>query len=439
MNRVAVAAGIVTILVLGSLAQLAPRTVSAPTFAKDIAPIIYAKCLVCHRPGQIAGFSLLTFDDVRKRILEIKRAVSNGSMPPWKPVAGFGEFRDSRSLSAEETSLFQRWLAAGALEGDPADLPTLPRFEDGWQLGKPDLVVKMPVPFEVRVVGSDVFQCFVIPIPVTNDEFVSGFEFHPGNPKILHHSILFLDSSGVARGKITASSGSGYSCFGGPGFSPTGALGGWSPGSVPTLFRADVGKLIRKGSDLVMQNHYHAGSASERDQSEIGIYFAKAPPKYRSISIPVLQYDLDIPPGEESYRIQTFFDTPIELQVLGITPHMHYLGREMKVHASLPDGSVQPLIWIRDWDVKWQGEYYYKQPLLLPKGTRISLEATYDNSALNPNNPSSPPKRVRWGEESTDEMALCLIETAVEKQEDLRLLRQAVLGQPGIGSKGGDR
>ncbi len=435
MNRGVVLSAVAALLSFVMSGQLPATKAPDPTFANDIAPLIYSKCAVCHRPGQVAGIPLLTFDDVHNRLAEIDHAVSSGSMPPWKPVPEYGEFLYSRSLTAEQKSLIHRWIAAGAPEGNPKDVPPIPPLKDGWQLGQPDLILRMPAPFEVRGSHSDVFQCFVIPIPITNDQFVSGFEFHPGNARILHHSIFFLDSSGIARSKTTPLD-AGYGCFGGPGFSPSGALGGWSPGSVPTLFRSDVGKLIRKGSDLVMQNHYHTGTASEHDQSEIGIYFSHTPPKYRSVSIPIMYYDLDIPPGEERYTIQTFFDTPIELRVIGITPHMHHLGRDMKLYASLPDGTVKQLIWIKDWDPRWQGEYYYRDPVLLPRGTRILMEAIYDNSARNRNNPSSPPKRVRWGDESTDEMALCIIESAVADPDDLTLLRQAVMAQPGIGSMG---
>jgi hypothetical protein len=402
-----------------------------PTFAKDIAPIVYTKCATCHRQGQVSHLSLMSYEDVRKSLREVVNVVSDGSMPPWKPVAGFGTFRNARGLTSAEVSLFQHWAAIGAPQGDIHSSPQPPTFKDGWQLGEPDLVLRMPEPFEVQGNGADVFRCFVIPLPLATDQFVAGFEFRPGNPHMLHHSILFLDSAKAARSKVSGSSGAGYSCFGGPGFSPSGALGGWSPGSIPTLYRADVAKFVKKGTDLVIQNHYHSMGV-ERDQSEIGIYFAKSVPKYRAVTIPVLQYDLDIPAGEEQYKVRSVFDVPAELQVLGISPHMHYLGHEMKVSATLPDGSVQPLIWIKDWDFLWQGEYYYEQPIVLPKGTRILMEASYDNSVRNPHNPSYPPKRVKWGEASTDEMALCLIEIAVEKQEDLTLLRHAILEQPGI-------
>ncbi len=428
--------GCVGLLVTICSGQVATSRAPNPSFSKDVAPLFYRKCATCHRLGQIASFPLVTFEDVRSKLGEIARAVASGSMPPWKPVQGYGEFRESRALTADEVRLIESWIAIGAPEGSPTELPPPPQSTNAWALGQPDLILQMPTSFEVKNPHSDLFQCFVIPIPLDKDQFIAGFEFHPGNPKLLHHSIFFLDSHGIARAKTGSKDG--YSCFGGPGFSPSGALGGWSPGSTAALLGDQVGKLVRRGTDLVMQNHYHGGTSPGIDRSEIGLYFSRTIPKYQSVSIPVLKHDIDISAGEENYRIQTFLDAPVSLRILGVTPHMHYLGHDIKLYAALPDSSVKPLVWINDWDVRWQGEYRYREPVTVPKGSRIFMEATYDNSANNRHNPSSPPKRVRWGDDSTDEMALCIIEVAVESPDELMLLRQAVLRQPGLQSSDED-
>ncbi len=392
-----------------------------PTFNRDIAPILWKNCASCHRPGEIGPFSLLTYNDAAKRADFLAEVTSDRSMPPWKPEQGFGSFHDERRLSGQEITLIHDWSEAGAPEGDPQDLRPAPQFPEGWQLGTPDLVLKMGAPFSIAASGDDVYRCFVIPIPLDSDKTVSAVEFRPGNRRVVHHAIYYLDSTGAARKKDAAEPGPGYTSFGGPGILPTGGLGGWAPGSLPRWLPDGVGKMLRKGSDLVLQIHYHPDGKPETDESMVGIYFTKQPAKRIVGGIMVRSRQLNIPPGEKRYHVTAQSDPlPVDAEVIGITPHMHYIGKEMKVTAQQPGGKTVPLIWIKDWDFNWQGQYQYETPVLLPKGTVIKLEAYYDNSADNPRNPTKPPKRVTWGEQTTNEMCLMAVQLITKTPEDMR-------------------
>ncbi|HEY9607387.1 MAG TPA: hypothetical protein V6C85_37730 [Allocoleopsis sp.] len=403
-----------------------PATV---TYTKNIAPILFQNCATCHRPGQIAPFSLLTYKDAAEHAKQLASATTSRYMPPWKPEPGYGSFQNERRLTEQDIALIQQWAETGAVEGNPSDLPLTPKFAEGWQLGKPDLIVKMPQAYTLQAEGNDQYQCFVLPLNFPKNQYVSAVEVKPGNPKIVHHSILYQAPSDEARKLDGKSSDVGYPCFGGPGQSLRGQVGGvasWVPGSVPHYLLDGVAAVIKQGDDLILQNHYHRDGNIESDQSVVGIYFAKSAPQKVALSIPLIQTNLDIPPGEKRYQATASFTAPIDLQVIEIGPHMHLLGHEMKVTATLPDGTVKPMIWIKDWDFHWQGRYQYKQPVNLPKGTRLEMVAYYNNSVNNPNNPNHPPRRVTWGEQTTDEMALCGITVAakIDNQDELNQLRQ---------------
>src|SRR5437588_1910594 len=424
--------GLLAALAPLSLAQRAPAELGPMTYSKDIAPILYKNCVACHRRGEVAPFPLESYQDAAKRARLLAEVAPSRYMPPWKPEPGYGDFRGARRLTDQEITLLRRWAETGMLRGNDADLPPAPTFAEGWRMGEPDMVLRMPQPFTVRADGPDVFQTFVLPMNLPKDQYVCGFEFRPGNRRVLHHSVSYLDNSGIARRLDAADPAVGYSSFGGPGFTPSGALGGWSPGASAVRLPDGVAQVVRKGTDLVIQNHYHPTGKVETDQSSIALYFSKTPPRKIAISVPLLQRNLDIPPGAKRHRVTASFVTPIDLQVISVTPHMHFLGREMKVTATLGTGATVPMIWIRDWDYYWHSQYQYRTPLALPAGTRIEMEAFFDNSADNPRNPNSPPERIGWGSETTDEMALCFIQVAVEKSSEAAELRNAVLKQLGF-------
>ena len=432
-------------LLLSATAGFVPVRAAGPTYNKHVAPILWKNCAGCHRPGEVGPFSLLTYKDASRRATDLALITSERRMPPWKAEPGFGEFHDERRLSDADIQTIAHWAEDGALEGDPKDLPPSPKFPEGWQLGTPDLVLKVAESFRVPADGRDTYRCFVIPIPINGDKTVAAVEFRPGNRKIVHHALLFLDSTGMARKKDEADPAPGYASFGGPGILPTGGLGGWAPGAMPRCLPDGVGRLLRKGSDLVLQIHYHPDGKPETDQSTVGIYFTNKPVKSIVTGIAVRSRNLDIPAGETRWHVSAeSAPLPVNARAIGITPHMHYIGIEMKVVAETTDGKAVPLIWIKDWDFNWQGQYQFRTPVVLPKGTVIRLDAYYDNSADNPRNPSNPPKRVRWGEQTTDEMCLLGVQVVTDNPADRRKivamrgngLGAALAGGEGLGGAG---
>jgi hypothetical protein len=415
-------------LFLGGMAALATAAAAAPTFNKDIAPILYENCATCHRPGEVAPFSLLTYQDAAKRATLIATVTKKRYMPPWKPEPGYGNFDHVRRLTDDQIALLQQWAATGAQECDAAGKLTIPTFPSGWQAGEPDQVLKLSAPYTLAADGRDQFRCFVLPMNLVKESYVSGAEFRPGNPRVVHHALIFLDSTGTARKLAAASGGTGYPCFGGPGFTGAGLLVGWAPGYTPLPAEPALSQAVRPGTDVVIQIHYHPSGKPEQDQSAIGLKFSGPPTKGRALLLVVNRY-LDIPAGDPHYVVKASVTVPQDAELWGITPHAHYLATDMKVNARLPDGSVTPLIRIKDWDFNWQGQYRYKQPIQLPKGTKIELEYVYDNSAGNPHNPSNPPVRVRFGEQTKDEMALAFLGLVLPSPEDVQPFQRAVVLQ----------
>lgn len=404
------------------------------TFNKDIAPIVFQNCARCHRPGEVGPFSLLSYNDAAKRADFLAEVVASRRMPPWKPEPDFGHFMDALRLSDEQIQLFTRWAKTGAKEGRAEDLPPQPKFSDGWQLGEPDLVLKMAEPFTVPASGRDVYRCFVIPIDNADDKMIAAVEFRPGNSRVVHHAILYTDTTGAGRKRDELDKDQGYATFGGPGITPTGGLGGWAPGATPRFLPDGIARYLKKGSDLVLQLHYHPSGKAEPDQSSVGVYFSRKPVKQIVAGVAVRSRKLDIPAGESRHRVTAETEPlPAAVDARGIFPHMHNVGREMKVFATLPDSDqTVPLIWIKDWDFNWQGAYQYAAPVRLPKGAVIHIESYYDNSDSNPRNPNHPPKAVHWGEQTNDEMCLCVVQVTADTIADLRAIvgmRNNELGQ----------
>ena len=420
MNRrkIAFVLGAVVAMLLAPRPSTSGRSASDPanagsvTWSKDVVPVMQQHCQGCHRSGDIGPFSLTSYDDAYSHRQKILRAVERRKMPPWKPVTGFGDFLDVRRLSEGEIQLIRDWVAAGAPEGNPKDLPPPRQWPSTWTLGAPDVVLIPESAYEVPSADQDLYRCFVIPTAFPDDVYLTAVDFIPGNRQIVHHVLTYLDTSGTSVKLDEADPGLGYTCFGGPGFPAAGGIGGWAPGAVPRVKPDGVGTLLPAGARVVMQVHYHNRTGRpESDRTQIGLYLSKKPVDKRARAIPVLNRTFLIPAGEAHHEVRASYTIPPgqNLHAIGISPHMHLLGREMKVTATYPDGAAQPLIYIDDWDFHWQGTYTFAKPVPLPAGTRIDVQAVYDNSSANRRNPSSPPKDVRWGEGTTDEMCIVFI------------------------------
>jgi hypothetical protein len=390
-----------------------------PTFTSEVVRIFQNRCQTCHRPGEHAPFPLLTYRDAYQRRDDIKDAIRGRLMPPWKPVSGFGDFLGPRRLSEAELTTLVSWLEAGAPEGDPAKLPPPLVFPKGWALGQPDHVLEMAEPYTVPARASDVYRCFVIPTNFPEDRWVTKVEFAPSDRKLVHHILSYIDTSSSAESLDRSDPGPGYSCFGGPGFNPAGGLSGWAPGTQPRMMEEGIGMLLPKGGTVVLQMHYNnSGPQARTDRTRMALHFARSPIDKRQRSIPILNRVFSIPAGESRYEVRASWTVPggRNFHANTIAPHMHLLGREMKVTATLPDGSVRPLIHIDDWDFHWQGNYTFARPVALPSGTRIDMMAVFDNSAGNRRQPNRPPRDVRWGEGTTDEMAIVFVGVTVDEE-----------------------
>jgi mono/diheme cytochrome c family protein len=386
------------------------------TYHKDVAGILAESCQSCHRPGQVAPFSLLTYADAKSWAQEIKAFTASGQMPPWKAERGHGDFQDERRLSDEQIRTLAAWVDAGAPEGNPKDAPPAKQWADGWMLGKPDMVLTIPQ-FSVDATGEDVFRCFVLPTGLTEDREVVAVEIRPGNPRVVHHVLNFIDTGGRGRKLDEKDPGPGYdSGPGGIGFLPNGGVGGWAPGNLPRFLPKGIGRRLPKGADIVAQMHYHKTGKPETDSTSVGLYFAKEPVEKQMRTWPLTNLGIDIPPNAPRHEVKASMKVPADVHLLTVTPHMHLLGREMKVSATLPDGTRKELVWIKDWDYRWQDTYRYKQGIPIPKGSQLDLVAYFDNSTANPLNPNTPPKRVTFGEQTTDEMCFAFFELVMDQE-----------------------
>lgn len=412
-----------------------PLQVSTPvasgsvTFTEHVAPIIFANCTTCHRRGEAAPFPLVTYEDVAGRGRLVAAATKRRAMPPWKAEPSSYPFRNERRLTEEEIDIIQEWVRQGMPEGDPAKLPESPGFTSGWQLGPPDLVVHMPAAYEVPARGHDIYRNFVIPLKLDRDRWLRGIELRPSARTAVHHVLYFADASGAAVRADAADPEPGFSGMRPGGLRST-ALGGWAVGQQPTLYPEGIAVPIPAGADLVLQYHFHPTGKAEREQSTIGLYFADSAPERPLTAIqlpPLFGYfaGIDIPAGDPDFRVRDSFVLPVEVEGVAIGAHAHYLGREMKMTATLPDGSVKTLLSIADWDFAWQDRYVFESLVRLPAGTRLTAELRWDNSAANPRNPSNPPVRVRWGEQSTDEMGSITLHVLPKRASDLDALRRA--------------
>ncbi len=391
------------------LAATAHADGSAVTFNKDVAPIVYANCAACHRPGGVGPFSLLTYDDARKRARQMAAVTGARYMPPWPPESGKGEFVGERRLTDAQIARIRRWVEAGAPEGNRADLPPPPRFREGWPLGEPDLVLTLPQPWTLPPGGTDVFRNFVLPVPVTRTRYVRALEIRLDDRKIAHHANVLVDRTRSARRRDAQDGEPGFAgmelTMESEGFDPDSHFLFWKPGTVPYEEPPDMAWRLDRGTDLVLNLHLKPSGKPERVQPKVGLYFTDRAPT-RLPMLMQLEHDgaLDIPPGAAGFVVTDEIELPVAVDLLGIYPHAHYLGKDVQGVATLPDGRQQWLIHVKDWDLNWQAVYRYPQPIPLPKGTRLQMRWSYDNSADNPRNPNAPPARVVAGNRAEDEM-----------------------------------
>lgn len=396
------------------------------TFARDIAPLVFGRCVRCHSPDGSAPFSLVSYADLRPRASLIATVTARRLMPPWKSEPGYGEFIGHERLSEAEIATIQQWVADGAPEGDTRDLPTV-RWTKEWQLGTPDLVVKLPQPYTLRADGSDVWRIFVLPLPVSSMRYVRGLEFRPGHSKLVHHARIRIDRTPASRQLDEQDPAPGYEGLILPSaVYPDGHFLGWTPGQAGPLLPKGLAWRLHPGMHLVAEVHMVPTGKVEVVDPSIGLFLTDNPPERTPMILRLGRQNLDIPPGQKDYVSSDSFVVPVDVEVQAVQPHAHYRATTVRATATLPDKTTRPLIYIKDWDVRWQHLYQFVTPVLLPKGTTIAMQFTFDNSAENPRNPQQPPRRVFWGEESTSEMGELWIQVLTRDDRDLQALKAAI-------------
>jgi tetratricopeptide (TPR) repeat protein len=400
-------------------------------YHQHIAPIIANNCATCHMPGESAPFTLLTFDDVKKRDKQIVKVTQTRYMPPWLPEPGHGEFAGDRRMSDADIKMISDWVAAGSPEGKSTGSPPPPppQTTHVWRLGSPDMVATLPQPYTLAAESKDApddYRNFVVPLPVDKPRWVRAVELHAGNKRVVHHAFIMFDVSGSARRRDAEDATLGY-----PGMdagedvgSPGGQFLSWQPGKTPSFGSDSRSWRLSKGTDMVLQFHMQPAGKPEQVQPSVGFYFTDKPPTEFPYVLVLRSTAIDIPAGEKNYVIESSYTLPVDADLAGILPHAHYLGRELQGTATLPDGSTRPLILIKNWDFNWQGDYRYAKPMFLPRGTKVAMRFTYDNSTDNVRNPSNPPKRVLYGLNSTDEMGELWLQLLPKTQQDLATLMQ---------------
>jgi tetratricopeptide (TPR) repeat protein/mono/diheme cytochrome c family protein len=421
----------------GTAARQRPTEPRPVTFNRDIAPIIFHSCSTCHRPGEAAPFSLLNYSDVKKHARQIVDATQSHAMPPWLPEPQKLKFADELRLSDAEINLIKSWVEQGEVEGDPSALPAQPKFVEGWRLGEPDLVLTANKPLTLPPSGTDTYWNFIFPVPIQETRWVKAVEIRPGDKRYVHHANILVDREGSSRQR-EPEPGAG---FGGMEiriesqvFDPDSHLLFWKPGTVPYVEPEGMALRLDKGTDLILNTHLQPSGKPEVIQPSIGLYFTPHP----ATKLPMLlqlenDAKLDIPAGQKDFLVTDDFTLPIDVELLAIYPHAHYLGKDIQAFATLPDGTKKMLIHIPQWNLNWQAVYRYAEPVRFPKGTKVSLRYVYDNSEGNPLNPNHPPARVKGGNRSSDEMCHLWLQVLPVNfdatQGDPRMVLQAAMAQ----------
>ena len=398
----------------------------SPTFTRNIAPLFFDRCVQCHDPGGPAPFSLLTYESARQHAAQIASLTRQRLMPPWRAASDYGGFIGQHPLTDAEIDLIGAWVSAGAPEGDPRDLPPAPPVVQGWELGKPDLVLTLPQPYTLRADGTDVFHIFVIPVPIDRERFVRGLEFRPGNARVVHHANIRIDATPASRLLDAQDPGPGYEgVIAHSATYPDGHFLGWTPGQVAPLLPKGLAWRLEPHSDLVVEIHMQPSGKPETVAPTIGLYFGNDPPERTPMMIRLGRQNIDIAAGDKAYVETDSFVLPVDVEVEAVQPHAHYRAVDVRGTITLPDGTSKTLIHISQWDFRWQHVYRFEHPFALPKGTMLSMRYLYDNSADNPRNPSQPPRHVFWGQRSADEMGDLWVQVLTKNERDLNTLADA--------------
>lgn len=380
-------------MIFAGLVTPGARAADAPTFHKDIEPILQSRCQGCHRPGEIGPMSFLTYEATRPWAKAIRAAVLTGKMPPWTPDPKYGKFMNDLSLAPGDKEKIAAWIDAGAPEGKPADAPPAKKFAEGWQIPQPDAVIEMPEPFDVPATGAIEYQYVRVPTHFTEDKWVQMAEVRPSNRAVVHHAIVVAESPEY-RGREEY-------------------LGGYGPGMLAQIWKPGQARLVRAGSTLIFQMHYATNGKPAADRTKIGLIFAKGPVTEKIIAMQSMPPGLAIPPGAANFRVNGVAMVPQDAKLVALRPHAHLRAKSFQMRAVYPNGESEILLDIPKFDFNWQPYYYLETPKSLPRGTRIESTAYYDNSANNPFNPD-PTATVFWGPQTWDEMMIGWFDIAVE-------------------------
>lgn len=396
------------------------------TWATEIGPIIERACLDCHGEDPLAPFTLLTYEEAAERADRIARVTAARRMPPWLPRGEHGTFAGERMLTDREVELFRAWVDGGALAGSEAPEALVGDVEGVWQPGEPDLIVTLPT-YELAAEGYDVYRNLVVEIPVEETRWVEYVELRPGNRTAVHHARMMVDMSSSSRELDREDSEPGFDGMEltSNATNPDGHFIGWTPGKTRLPPLDGMAWRLEPGTDLVVQLHLRTSGEPQEVTAQVEFHFADEPPRRRPAILVVSSLQIDIPAGASDYSVSNSFTLPVDVDVLSVYPHAHYLGKDLRATALLPNGREVPLIHIPDWDFNWQDDYRFAEPISLPAGTTILKEFTFDNSAGNPHNPVDPPKRVVYGSNSDDEMADLILQVLPRNEDDRNALVQA--------------